>query len=262
VRCVRPVRCEAPEEVEQGGANVSTHPAKRRSRTGRRGEGQRKGRKSQKPNPKPDEDNRRIWDAAKRALRAGKHVWKFDDGYGDGEKWYAILPAPSHDAVGGYPYLFDDDGKFGPYDTAEEAEVAYAECKNGWGYEDEPETAEQARQAEERVRQAEERARQAESNFADMQAQFFQANAEATALKAQMTAEPAAPQPDLKPAPDDPVQGLADDIVSLVQRYSELTTQQVLAALDLARSLINVEQEVFDPDDEPAPTSTQPAEAV
>jgi ParB-like nuclease domain len=82
----------------KNGAKKRTYT--RRGKTGKMNTG-KIGKRKAKPKPKPDEDNNRIWAAAKRALRAGKHVWKFDDGYGDGEKWYAILPAPSHDADGG-----------------------------------------------------------------------------------------------------------------------------------------------------------------
>ncbi|SRR6266536_302848 len=101
-------------------------------------EAARKARK--RLDPDNDEDRERwvngLGDAGEAALKAGKHVWQFVDIDSDGQlMWWAILTPPPDDPKN-YPFLFDgmgvdDDGKFfnkcGPYDTAEEAEAAYAE---------------------------------------------------------------------------------------------------------------------------------------
>jgi len=59
--------------------------------------------------------------AANTALKAGKHVWKYDGA------WYAILKPQEGDDPTDYPYIYDNDDKFGPYATAAEAEAAWAE---------------------------------------------------------------------------------------------------------------------------------------
>jgi len=99
-------------------------------------------RKARKRFDPDNEEDRERWvnglsDAGEAALKAGKHIWQFADIDSDGQPlmWWAILTPPPDDPEN-YPFLFDgmgvdDDGKFfnkcGPYDTAEEAEAAYAE---------------------------------------------------------------------------------------------------------------------------------------